>query len=290
MVFFNQRLVYDRLCFWWKRRKPTVAPSWEQNRPKWTQWAAHSPWHRLVPSTFAAASWIFLIFKVLPLLSLFPLTPHSLPIISTFTEPASQPPPFLPSGAPSWGSLPLIGGPMIAGLGARSGTHQINPTDFTICLPLGLMTVLAFHTQPHRLDQICGIDLRGVWGGQGSRRSGQIWATVLFALHKDTKNATHMNTTSTWRLLPKQWWSSERRVLEGKGGGGGGGSSFFTVITAGGADSCCAVFSMLTQFHCEILPFKRDFGWILFGIRQKQYLASFAKRSGDSALRCDVLE
>lgn len=70
---------------------------------------------------------------------------------------------LLPSqqGVPAEDHCLRFEGLVIAGLGASSGVDRINPTDTTIWFLLCLMTMLAFHMQPNRLDQICTIDLDG---------------------------------------------------------------------------------------------------------------------------------
>lgn len=64
--------------------------------------------------------------------------------------------------------------------GARGGLDEINPTDSTIWVPLRLMTMLAFHMQPNRLDQIWCIDLDAT----GRRRPGNMDTCVQYTLHK----------------------------------------------------------------------------------------------------------
>lgn len=85
---------------------------------------------------------------------------------------------------------------MIAGLGARGGAHQINPTDFTICLPLGLMTVLAFHTQPDGLDQICSIDLGGGAPGVEAEWTNMSRSAVYITQRRHTGIQIHLKASS----------------------------------------------------------------------------------------------
>lgn len=136
--------------------------SWEQKLTKWTQYVAHSSQQQLVPATFAPISWIPLIFQGLynlpppPTLISHP-SPFSLPL------PSSPPPPLLSSqrGVPAEDHCLRLEGPLIAGVAARGGVDRINPTDSNIWFQLCLMTMLAFHMQPIRLDQIYSIDLDG---------------------------------------------------------------------------------------------------------------------------------
>jgi len=75
--------------------QPSSPLSWEQSRPKWTQYAAHSSQQQLVPSAFPAASWISLIFKFLPAP---PPPPPPLPTPAPHSTPSSL---LLPSPPPS---------------------------------------------------------------------------------------------------------------------------------------------------------------------------------------------
>lgn len=116
-------------------------------------------------------------------------TPFSLPLPSPL-------PPLLPSrqGVPAEDHCLRSEGPLIAGLGARGGVDRINPTDSTIWSPLCLMTMLAFHMQPNRLDQICSIDrdARTVRGPGNTDTCTQTCATVQCTLHEYTGNVhTH---------------------------------------------------------------------------------------------------
>ncbi|TKS86193.1 Protein phosphatase 1 regulatory subunit 37 [Collichthys lucidus] len=111
-------------------------------------------------------------------------------------------------------------GPLIAGLGARGGVDRINPTDSNIWFPLCLMTMLAFHMQPNRLDQICGIDL--------DARAARAEATRTRVPQYSTcyTNTQRVSSTHTHKYkVTKECYL------------------IFTAVIAGGGDSCCAPFS-----------------------------------------------
>lgn len=153
--------VFDSSCghknpIWAQHRSPPL--SWEQNRPKWTQYAAHSSLR--IFRRFLDPFDIFSFDKPPPPLPPPPPT-HSPSIIPAFMGPTGHPPPTPQrsglAGGPSWGSLPSIG----ADWALAVESAQINPSDSNIWFPLSPMTMLVFGMQPGEPDQICGIDLGG---------------------------------------------------------------------------------------------------------------------------------
>lgn len=102
----------------------------------------------------------------------------SRPVLSSFTEPTATSPSSLLAGFPAEDHCLRSEGPLIAGWGARGGVGWINPTDSNIWFPLCLMTMLAFHMQPNKLDQICGIDREE--GQLGPWQHGHLCTTVQY--------------------------------------------------------------------------------------------------------------
>lgn len=133
-----------------------------------------------------------------------PHNPPPSPILISHPTPSSLPlpspllPPLLLSrrGVPAEDHCLRSEGPLIAGLGARGGVDRINPTDSNIWFPLCLMTMLAFHMQPNRLDQICGIDLDARAARAQAIRTHVYLSTVhITQIHRECSQHTHINTT-----------------------------------------------------------------------------------------------
>lgn len=149
---------------------------------------------------------------------------HFLDLFDMFGSPNPPPPPTLISH-PAPSSLPLpcpllpplllcrrgvpaedhclrSEGPLIAALGVRGGVDRINPTDPNIWLPLCLMTMLAFHMQPNRLDQICSIDLDARADRAQATRTHVYHSTVhITQIHREcpphTYKYTHISLKNT---------------------------------------------------------------------------------------------